>query len=162
MPEIYSNLGVESSFTDEGLRLTKIKTKLDFLEYDFVNCPDLAQTVLATCVGLGIEGKFKGLQSLRIKETDRIEKMDIEFLAFGFSLKEIDGEWQLKKTAEKLDYKKIDRLFQTYGDHRIAMSIAPLVLKTGRLKIENPDVVIKSFPSFWDELRKLGFKIKKA
>ena len=161
LPEIYSNLGVDSEFTNEGLKLIKTENKSNFLEYDFVNCPDLAQTVLATCVGLGLEGKFKGLQSLRIKETDRIKKMDLEFAAFGFSLKEVKGEWLLKKIFE-VDYTKIDHLFQTYGDHRIAMSMAPLVLKTGCLQIENPDVVIKSFPAFWSELENLGFNIKKS
>lgn len=162
LPEIYANLGVISEFSEEGLKLIKTENKLSFLDYDFVNCPDLAQTVLATCVGLGIEGQFKGLQSLRIKETDRIEKMDIEFKAFGFSLNEVEGVWYLKKEPNKVDYSKIDRLFQTYGDHRIAMSMAPLALKTGGLKIENPDVVVKSFPAYWKELKKLGFGIKKS
>ncbi len=160
LPDIYSDLGVASEFTSEGLKLSKTNKVVNFLDYDFLNCPDLAQTVLATCVGLGIEGKFKNLQSLRIKETDRIEKMDIEFAAFGFSLNEFEGEWLLKKVSDKVDYKKVNRLFQTYGDHRMAMSLAPLVLKTGRLKIENPDVVIKSFPAYWKELKKLGLDIK--
>lgn len=160
LPLIYSDLGIASEFTPEGLKLSKTNNVVDFLTYDFVNCPDLAQSVLATCVGLGIEGKFKGLQSLRIKETDRIEKMDIEFSAFGYRLKEVEGEWLLKKESN-IDYTKIDRLFQTYGDHRIAMSLAPLALKTGRLQIEDPDVVIKSFPSFWKEIENLGFVIKK-
>ncbi len=87
MPDIYSNLGVVSEFTDKGLQIKRSDAIVDFLEYDFVDCPDLAQTVLSTCVGLGIEGKFKGLQSLRIKETDRIDKMDKEFAVFVFSLK---------------------------------------------------------------------------
>ena len=161
LPDIYSNLGVVSEFTDKGLQIKRSDAIVDFLEYDFVDCPDLAQTVLSTCVGLGIEGKFKGLQSLRIKETDRIHKMDKEFAVFGFSLKELENEWELKRISNTVDYKKIDRVFQTYGDHRIAMSLAPLVLKTGQLKIENPDVVVKSFPAFWKELENLGFEIKK-
>jgi len=162
LPDIYTDLGVASEFIPEGLKLSKTNKIVDFLNYDFVNCPDLAQTVLATCVGLGIEGKFKGLQSLRIKETDRVEKMDIEFAVFGYRLKEVEGEWLLQKATDNVDYTKIDRLFQTYGDHRIAMSLAPLVLKTGRLQIENPDVVTKSFPAFWKELENLGFDIKKS
>lgn len=162
LPDIYADLGVASEFTPEGLKLSKTNKVVDFLDYDFMNCPDLAQAVIATCVGLGIEGRFKGLQSLRIKETDRIEKMDIEFSAFGYNLIEVDGECLLKKISDKVDYKKVDRLFQTYGDHRMAMSLAPLVLKTTKLKIENPDVVIKSFPAYWKELKNLGFVLKES
>ncbi len=161
LPDIFSDLGVESHFTPDGLKISKTIKVVDFLEYDFVNCPDLAQTVLATCVGLGIEGRFKGLQNLKIKETNRIEKMDLEFSPFGFGLKEIGNEWLLKKTSAKVDFTKINHIFKTYGDHRIAMSLAPLVLKTGRLQIENPDVVVKSFPKFWKELENLGFELKK-
>ena len=156
---IYEKLGVQSKFTEEGLFLTKAGDVVDFLEYNFVDCPDLAQAVLATCVGLGIEGKFTGLQSLKIKETDRVAKMNDEFEVFGYSLTEKDGEWFLKKEKE-VDSKKIDRLFLSYEDHRMAMAIAPLVLKTGSIQIDDPDVVVKSFPSYWKALEALGFKLK--
>jgi 3-phosphoshikimate 1-carboxyvinyltransferase len=157
--KIYEKLGIQSKFTEEGLLLTKTGDVVDFFEYNFVDCPDLAQAALATCVGLGIEGKFIGLQSLKIKETDRVAKMNDEFEIFGYSLTEKNSEWFLKKEKE-VNYEKVDRLFLSYEDHRMAMSIAPLVLKTGIMKIENPDVVVKSFPSYWKMLEALGFKLE--
>jgi 3-phosphoshikimate 1-carboxyvinyltransferase len=157
--KIYKKLGIQSRFTEEGLLLTKTGIVTNFLKYNFVDCPDLAQAVLATCVGLGIEGKFTGLQSLKIKETDRVAKMNNEFKVFGYSLTEKDSEWFLKKEKE-VDYEKIDRLFLSYEDHRMAMAIAPLVLKTGSIQIEDPDVVVKSFPSYWKALEVLGFELE--
>lgn len=160
LPKIYKSFGVTSKFSSEGLRLYQTANSVNFMEYDFKNYPDLAQTVIATCVGLNIQGKFKGLQSLKIKETDRIEKMNKEFSAFGFTLKENNGEWHLKKVNKNIDFTHFDYMFQTYGDHRMAMSLLPLVLKTKKMKMKNPDVVIKSFPTFWNEIEKLGFELK--
>ncbi len=157
--KIFEKLGVLSEFTNEGLKLMKTNDLVDFLEFDFVDCPDLAQAVLATCVGLGIEGRLQGLQSLRIKETDRIAKMNDEFKIFGFSLTEENDEYFLKKEKE-VEINKPDHLFLSYEDHRMAMSIAPLVLKAEQLKIDDPDVVIKSFPDFWKEMENLGFNIR--
>ncbi len=161
LPEIFDLLGVSSEFTEEGLKLSKQSLKTDFLEYDFINCPDLAQAVIASCVGLGIEGSFKGLQSLRIKETDRVEKLNDEFQVFGFSLKEVSSDlWKLMKNVEEIEFDK-HHVFQTYDDHRMAMSLAPLCLLSEKIIIEDPEVVKKSYPKFWDDLELVGFKIEK-
>ena len=156
LPEIYDRLGVVSEFTDEGLVLTKGRIKIDYFEYDFKDCPDLAQAVLATCAGLGIEGTFLGLKSLRIKETDRIEKMNNELAILGFTIEEKESVWKLKNVGErKTDLS--DHKVQTYGDHRMAMCMAPLAMITGELNIENPGVVVKSYPRYWEDLQKFGF-----
>ncbi len=156
LSEVYRSFGVESVFTDDGLTIRKTSCVLKLFEYDFIKCPDIAQTVIATCVGLGIEGRFKGLKSLRIKETDRIAKMDDEMSVFGYRLIEENNEWLLKKFSE-VDYQSVDHVFKTYNDHRMAMAVAPLVMKTGKIEIEDKDVVSKSFPAFWQQFENLGF-----
>ena len=102
LPKIYEQFGIVSEFSEEGLRLKKQETSLTYFEYDFVDCPDLAQTLIATCVGLGIEGSFKGLQSLRIKETDRIAKLSDEISVFGYAIEEINSNlWKLVKKSDQ-------------------------------------------------------------
>lgn len=157
--EIFNLLGVNTEFTSSGAILRKTKLETTFLEYDFIDCPDLAQAVIATCVGLGIEGSFSGLQSLRIKETDRVAKLNDELGVFGYSFSETEkNNWSLNKTGSVIsDLNKLT--FKTYDDHRMAMALAPLALKTNRLIIEDPNVVIKSYPGFWEDLKTVGFKI---
>jgi 3-phosphoshikimate 1-carboxyvinyltransferase len=161
VPEIFEMLGVSSEFTEEGLRLRKQAIKTDYLKYDFIDCPDLAQAVIATCVGLGIEGAFKGLQSLRIKETDRIEKLNDEFQVFGYSLVEIESDlWKLIKNKNHVTFKD-GHVFKTYDDHRMAMALAPLCLVSKKMTIDDPEVVKKSYPKFWNDLEMVGFQIEK-
>ena len=161
LPEIYEQLGVASVFTKEGLRLKKKAKKTDYFEYNFIDCPDLAQAVIVTCVGLGIEGAFKGLQSLRIKETDRIAKLNDEIKVFGFSIVEENSElWKLIKiqTEDKIPQNHISK---TYDDHRMAMCLAPLALVAEQMIIEDHEVVRKSYPGFWKDLETVGFHLKK-
>jgi 3-phosphoshikimate 1-carboxyvinyltransferase len=162
LPVIYQNFGVRTEFTANGVRLTKVQKKIDGFYYDFTDYPDIAQSVIVTCAGLGIRGRFEGLKSLQIKETDRlralkneIEKLGVHVTTYGKS----DEAAALEISA----YKPVSRpglAFETYGDHRMAMSLAPLVLKRGPLKILNPDVVVKSYPHFWEHLKMAGFEIK--
>jgi len=159
LPVIFDQLGVSSEFTLEGLKLKKQNRKVNYFEYDFIDCPDLAQAVIVTCVGLGIEGSFKGLQSLRIKETDRIASLNNEIRLFGFSLVEENPTlWNLIKHSEDFNF-PINHVVNTYNDHRMAMSLAPLCLLTNKLIIEDPEVVKKSYPGFWKDLESVGFKI---
>lgn len=161
LPEIFDQLGVSSEFTSEGLKLKKHNRKVNFLEYDFIDCPDLAQAVIVTCVGLGIEGSFKGLQSLRIKETDRIASLNNEISVFGFSIIEENSQlWKLVKQDKKNASISINHVTKTYDDHRMAMALAPLCQLTKKMIIEDPEVVKKSYPGFWEDLESVGFKIE--
>ncbi len=159
---IFSLLGVKTSFESrDGERLQVVTLKrsgrcVPRLEYDFVNSPDLAQTVVVACCAKGVPFHFRGLSTLKIKETDRIEALKKELLKLGYVLKDINGSelvWDGTR-CEPLKHAVID----TYEDHRMALSFAPL----GLLKpivINNPQVVTKSYPHFWDDLKMAGFEI---
>jgi 3-phosphoshikimate 1-carboxyvinyltransferase len=155
--DIYFRLGVSSIMTDKGILLEKSRHRIEYLEYDFSDCPDLAQTVICTCTGLGIEGQFTGMHTLKIKETDRIAALQAELKKLGWSLTEQNNSYTLSKTGYATD--KI--FINTYHDHRMAMSFAPLALTFDCIEIENPEVVKKSNPDFWQHLESLGLAIKK-
>ena len=161
LPVVYQNFGIITEFTPEGIRLTKIRKKIDGFYFDFNDYPDIAQAVIATCAGIGIRGRFEGVQQLQIKETDRmramkneIEKLGIQVAFFGES--DLITAVEIKPT--KLAF-PVGLAFETYGDHRMAMALAPFALKTGTLKILNPDVVVKSYPQYWKDLQMVGFEI---
>jgi 3-phosphoshikimate 1-carboxyvinyltransferase len=126
---------------------------------DFTECPDIAQTLAVVCAGLGINGLFSGLETLYVKETDRIAALQHELAKIGVGFVEQPGSTPEKvffRTAGKVQWPQMPR-FATYGDHRMAMSFAPLAL-FHPLEIENPSVVAKSYPAFWDHLRAAGFE----
>lgn len=154
--EIMDRLGVASTFKNNQLVLSKKETATE-LTWDFKDCPDLAQTVLPVCAAEGITGTFTGLESLRIKETDRIAALQNELGKIGATLTEMDaGRWMLapgKVSGEEIT-------INTYHDHRMAMGLAPLATLTN-LKIESPEVVNKSYPGFWDDMKSVGFEIEK-
>ncbi|MEM8968812.1 MAG: 3-phosphoshikimate 1-carboxyvinyltransferase [Bacteroidota bacterium] len=150
--EIMENLGVETIFEADGARLIKQGNTQDF-SYDFSDCPDLAQTVAVACAAKGIHCTMTGLESLRIKETDRIAALQNELAKIGTKLTEENDRWELiPSQQEKLPEELV---IDTYDDHRMAMAFAPLVIKTP-LTLENPDVVQKSYPRFWENLRSAG------
>lgn len=155
---LFSDLGVTTEFVEEGaiIRHTKRKAKKFF--HDFVNEPDLAQTFAATCCFKGIPFLFSGIQSLKIKETDRVQALINELKKLGFVLKETEIgmlEWEGERcTPEK------EPAIDTYDDHRMAMSFAPGAMVFRTLKINNPEVVTKSYPNFWDDLKRAGFNIE--
>ncbi|MCC9168517.1 3-phosphoshikimate 1-carboxyvinyltransferase [Pontibacter harenae] len=153
--EIMNKLGVYSSFTEEGVKLTKKHVDRK-VSYDFSDCPDLAQTIVALCAGLGVTLELTGLESLRIKETDRIQALQIEVLAMNSSLEEISpGVFRLTPglmTKQELN-------FRTYQDHRMAMAFAPIALLEP-VQIQEPSVVRKSYPRYWEDLEKVGFEIR--
>ena len=153
--EIMDRLGVASTFKNNQLVLSKKETATE-LTWDFKDCPDLAQTVLPVCAAKGIRGTFTGLESLRIKETDRIAALQTELGKIGATLTEVEtGCWFL--VPGKVSSNEI--IINTYHDHRMAMGLAPLATLTN-LKIESPDVVNKSYPGFWDDMQSVGFEIK--
>ncbi len=159
LPELYESLGVYTRFGTEGIRITKAgQSKLPAFAYDFLRCPDLAQTLAATCAGLGIPGTFRGVETLRIKETDRIEALRQELEKMEVVVGSFDDEAGGGFTVEGLARWHGLPTIQTYEDHRMAMAFAPLAL-LGKLRIEDPEVVVKSYPAFWEDLKKLGFTL---
>jgi 3-phosphoshikimate 1-carboxyvinyltransferase len=152
--EIMSKLGVKSTFVENGVILTKIQPE-SALEWDFANCPDLAQTVAVVCVAKGIPARFTGIESLKIKETDRVLALQNELQKIGGTLTEVETnhayEVNTVKAIDKLsETPKID----TYEDHRMAMAFAPLAMLID-VDIEEPGVVAKSYPEFWEHLGKI-------
>jgi len=164
---LFSLLGVKTIFETKEpgvpttVTLKKSGRRVPRLEYDFVNMPDLAQTFVCACCGLGVPFHFTGLQTLKIKETDRIAALKNEMRKLGIELEDRnDSEllWDGKRTkpASEEGIYTID----TYEDHRMALAFAPMAFKMP-ISINNPQVVSKSYPSFWDDLTKAGFTIKK-
>jgi 3-phosphoshikimate 1-carboxyvinyltransferase len=152
--DIMEWLGVQSTFVNNSLVLTK-KNHLSNIFWDFKDCPDLAQTVLPVCAAKGIKGEFTGLESLRIKETDRIAALQNELGKIGATLTEPQvGKWIL--TPGKISGETIT--IDTYHDHRMAMGLAPLATLTD-LIIKEPSVVNKSYPGFWEDMKEVGFTI---
>ncbi len=154
--KIMNQLGVKAAFQKEGLRLSKTSLNTGTLVWDFSNCPDLAQTVLPVCAAKKIAGEFTGLESLRIKETDRITALQNELAKIGARLEETGkGTWNLVPGRTPASFKKIS--INTYHDHRMAMGFAPWATLTD-VEIESPDVVQKSYPGFWEDMKVVGFK----
>lgn len=163
---IFSLLGVKTTFgTHEHLvpttaTLTSQERQMPRLDFDFTHQPDLAQTLIATCLACGMHFYFRGLASLKIKETDRIEAMKTEMRRLGFVLYDYNDS-ELRWDGERCEPEQ-DAVIQTYDDHRMAMAIAPMSVIVGPLLINEPHVVSKSYPHFWEDLRKAGFTIEEV
>ena len=126
---------------------------------NFVEMPDLAQTFVVTCCMMGVPFHFTGLQSLKIKETDRIEALKKEMSKLGFEL-EVRNDSELIWNGRRVVVKNADEMaIDTYEDHRMAMAFAPVALVDGRVVINNPQVVSKSYPRYWEDLKSVGFEI---
>lgn len=153
----YKELGVDTKFVENKIILTKIKdfTPPKHLTLNLVDSPDLAQTIAVTCFGLKIHCFLDGLQTLNIKETKRLNALKNELTKLGANVQVTESSLKIFE-AQKL---KKNIIINTYHDHRMAMSFAPLSLKIP-ISIENPNVVVKSYPGFWDDLKKAGFIIK--
>lgn len=154
--DIYKEFGVTTDFLENEIIITKshVHNSDKVFEYDFINCPDIAQTIACTCVGLQCSFKFKGLQTLKVKETDRIIALQNEFKKFGIEL--IISENSIQWTNDHSRLNPIDVSISTYNDHRMAMSFAPLCLVRDTLIIEEAEVVSKSYPLFWEHLKQIG------
>lgn len=152
--EIMDKLGVISTFDEEGVLLQK-KEAVEELAYDFSDCPDLAQTVAVTCAAKGIPCTMTGLESLYIKETDRVAALREELSKIGASLLEDKETWELKPGMNPKEIEGVQ--IHTYEDHRMAMAFAPLAALMDMV-IEDPDVVVKSYPGFWKDLDQAGVK----
>lgn len=160
--QIFRPLGIETTFEKdaegaERVRLSRSGTPCSSMDYDFVNQPDLAQTLVVTCAMLGIPFRFTGLQSLKIKETDRIHALRTELRKLGYDI-QVQDDCILYWNGERCEAQE-NPAIDTYEDHRMAMAFAPCAMKLGCLRINNPEVVSKSYPAFWEDLKKVGFKI---
>ncbi len=151
---IGQKLGIATRVIEDGISIVAEKKSPEFFEYDFTNQPDLTQTFVVLCCLIGTKFRFTGLESLRIKETDRIAALVTECAKLGYVLStnnvdmiEWDGEM----------CKPNHRAIKTYKDHRMAMAFAPAALVHNVVEIEDPMVVTKSYPGFWNDLKKVGF-----
>jgi 3-phosphoshikimate 1-carboxyvinyltransferase len=153
--EIYAKIGVETHFEENKMTLTKIKD-FNFVDvtFDLNNTPDIAQTIVVTCLGLGIGCHLTGLHTLKIKETDRLEALRIEMTKLGANITVTNDSLTLAAS----NHINSNVSIATYNDHRMAMAFAPLALKVPII-IDNAEVVSKSYPDFWEDLKTLGFKI---
>ncbi len=157
----FEPFGVNSAQKDNGVLLTKTKNNHpQRLELDFIENPDVAQTMACLCMAKAIPFHFTGLKTLKIKETDRIAALQDELAKFGAQLYE-PAEGELAWDG-KLDMEMKDELpmINTYHDHRMALAFAPMALADLKMQIEDPMVVTKSYPGFWDDLKKIGFTVE--
>nr|WP_297785186.1 3-phosphoshikimate 1-carboxyvinyltransferase [uncultured Allomuricauda sp.] len=156
LADIYKDFGVQTKFVNNTILLQKISdVSSDHLEYDLSNAPDIAQTIAVSCLGLGIGCHLTGLHTLPIKETDRLAALQTELGKFGATV-DIDSEsLTLKAQSQLASGVAVD----TYNDHRMAMAFGPLALKANFM-VNDAEVVSKSYPDFWNDLRALGFGIE--
>ena len=128
------------------------------MEHDFSGCPDLVQTFAAALCSLGVPFRFSGTRTLRIKETDRIAALQKEMARLGFVIRAgEEGAW-IAWEGDRCD-PVASPVIRTYDDHRMAMSFAPLAVRYPGLAIDDPGVVTKSYPAYWEHLQKAGFRV---
>lgn len=162
LQDMMTHFGVVSTFNENGVRLTRTEGSKETFVYNFLECPDVAQSLAVVCGGLNVKGHFSGLETLKIKETDRVAALNIELAKVG-----VDFEEQADGSCKVNSDSRVGRLggvrplaprFSTYEDHRMAMAFAPLAMIIDEVKIEEPDVVVKSYPDYWKDLASLGFE----
>lgn len=157
LAEIYQDFGIETLFEENKVVLKKTSNcELRTVNCELSNAPDTAQTIAVSCFGLGIGCHLTGLHTLKIKETDRLEALHTELSKLGANISVTEKSLTLSPSdGTMLKNVAID----TYKDHRMAMAFAPLAMKTS-LFINDAEVVSKSYPDFWKDLKKLGLQVK--
>ena len=155
--KIYNEFGVETIFNDNSITIKKTKISKQSVAFDLISSPDLAQTIAVTCLGLGINCSLTGLKTLLIKETNRLLALKNEIKKLGTNI---------EITSDTLSFNNPNKInnnvtIDTYEDHRMAMAFAPLSVLTN-IVINDPGVVSKSYPDFWNDLTKLGITINKS
>lgn len=153
--ELFAKLGVKTDYSEEGVVISEGKEKETYIEKDMKDCPDLVLPYAVACQFSGVKYKFTGVGNLRLKESDRLKSLKEESRKLGFVVETGDDtvEWK-GETVRPED----NPLISTYEDHRVAMTFAMAALKTGHIRIEDPDVVEKSFGLFWEQLGNLPLK----
>ncbi|TAL58936.1 MAG: 3-phosphoshikimate 1-carboxyvinyltransferase [Bacteroidetes bacterium] len=160
---LFEFFGVRTEFTEEGIKLSKTDYRPDIFDFDFSDYPDIAQTVAVTASALKIPTQLNGLHTLYVKETDRVKALKDELKKIGVKADDrAKGSLEISfpPRKENKDAFEPDLVFNTYHDHRMAMSFAPLALLYPEVKIEGPSVVSKSYPDYWNDMKMLGFEIK--
>jgi len=153
LAKIYQDFGVETIFKDDSIILTKVNDLIkNHVIYDLNNSPDIAQTIIVSCLGLGIACDLSGLHTLKIKETDRLQALKNELEKFGAEIEITDETIQLKN---KVSFSSNIVEIATYQDHRMAMAFTPLAFKQ-KIKIKEAEVVSKSYPNFWNDMKQIG------
>lgn len=157
--DIFARLGVSTEYSDGTIKIRRTAAPPEFLSQDFADCPDLAQTLVASCCLAGTAFDFTGLRSLRIKETDRISALQNECAKLGCEIRN-DGDdrlfWDGRRSAQ-VPASAVPEI-ETYDDHRMALAFAPAALRFCSVIIRDPKVASKSYPGYWDDLRKIGFE----
>ena len=154
LTRIYEDFGVKTSFENNSIILEKVTKYFSPLSFNLINSPDIAQTIAVTAFGLGLKCDLFGLHTLKIKETDRLKALKTEIEKLGGEVAVTQDSLHLKPFLDTYNLVSID----TYNDHRMAMAFAPLALKTP-IQIHDAEVVSKSYPTFWDDLKSIGFQI---
>ncbi len=163
-PELFKKLGVHCEWNGDQLHLKRGNTPQKTFEFDYILCPDIAQTMAVVLAAKGITGLFSGLQTLSIKETDRILALRTELAKVNVSFLKMPAKFSHRSEKEyhmvegKADWQE-PPLFATYHDHRMAMAFAPLAMLQP-IRIDDPEVVGKSYPDFWKHLMEIGFTIQ--
>lgn len=151
--DIFKSFGVESIFEKGGVRLKKTPQQAALFSYDFTHCPDLVPAVLATCAALGIRSEISGVKHLQYKESDRMLSLGKELVKIGTGISADNDIFHLEPGNLRSENPIV---FETYGDHRIAMCLASLAMKFESVTINDPDVVEKSYPDFWCDIQQFG------
>jgi len=164
--EISKSFGLTSEYGDNTVRITKSGAQLEsFFEYDFISCPDIAQSVSTMSAGVGVSTLFSGLQTLKIKETDRIHALKVELAKVHVYLSKLPAKFSKNTEVEyymqegNIDGDERAPTFATYKDHRMAMAFGPLA-QLFPIEIEEHMVVTKSYPKYWEDLKTLGFEVE--
>lgn len=158
--EVFGKLGIHTEYTGRGVKLTRSGTPVTRLTEDMVDIPDLAQTFAVTCCLMNIPFRFTGLQTLKIKETDRITALITELRKFGFVVRS-EQDSVLLWGGERCPA-EADPVIATYEDHRMAMAFAPVCLVLPHVRIDEPQVVSKSYPAYWEDLQQAGFILRNS
>jgi 3-phosphoshikimate 1-carboxyvinyltransferase len=159
LAELCKDFGVNTEYFDGGIKLKNGYSSITRFDHNFIDHPDLVQTFVVLCAFKGIPFRFDGTVTLRVKETDRVHALKQELEKFGIQLRSAsDGSWI------EYDGKAVVRdgtiKIRTYQDHRMAMAFAPAAIAGFKIDVDNPGVVSKSYPGFWEDLKKAGFQIK--
>jgi len=159
LPAIFNDFGIRTEFNSHGIIIKKIsRPQMNSFEFDCTDCPDLALTLAVTCAGSGIKTRLTGLKTLKIKETDRLVALHAELNSSGYPCS-IENDETLIIESRRDAYKTSCHV-KTYKDHRMAMAFAPFALLFKDVIIEDPEVVVKSYPGFWNDLKVAGFTLE--
>jgi 3-phosphoshikimate 1-carboxyvinyltransferase len=156
---IFKSFGVKTKYIDDAVMVSNAASGISRFDYNFIDQPDLVQTFAVLCALRGIPFRFDGTVTLRVKETDRVNALKKELAKFGISLRSAnDGSWIEYDGTSGIPKGTIK--IKTYQDHRMAMAFAPAALLGYSIDIDNPGVVSKSYPGFWEDLKSAGFRIR--